>query len=95
MSPLKRMRGSLSARLLRAVLNLAAPALGSVACSSTLYTSLKCKIVMDGVRKPFWTGVADPLEVVSGLDSADTIMTGDDESLLLVISVGISCKVKM
>ena len=94
MSPLKRMRGSLSARLLRAVLNLAAPALGSVGCSSTLYTSLKCRIVMDGVRKPFWTGEVDPLDVVSGLDSADT-MIGDDESLLLVMRVGISCNVNM
>lgn len=93
MSPLKRMRGSLSARLLRAVLNLGAPALGSLGCSSTLYTSLKWRIVIDGLRKPFWAGVEPPFVAVPA-DSADTMMA-DDESLLQVMSDGISCKFKL
>lgn len=48
MSPEKSTSGSRSAKLLMAVLNLAAPATGSSFCSSTLYTSLKCTRVMVG-----------------------------------------------
>lgn len=95
MSPLKRMSGSFSAKLLRAVLNLAAPALGSLACSSTLYTSLKCRMVMDGARKPLWTAVASPLAVVAE-DSADTmIAVADGGAFLLLLAAGAPCKARM
>lgn len=90
MSPLKRMSGSLSSKLLRAVLNLAAPALGSLGCSSTLYTSLKWRIVMDGARKPLWTAVASPFVVV---DSADTMTVCAGETLL-VLDAGVPCREK-
>lgn len=91
-SPLNNTSGSLSEKLLSADLNLGAPALGSVLCSSTLYTSLKCMMVMEGARGPLWTPTAGVMLLVPDAASADTMLRGVWSRLLLATEV-FSCNI--
>lgn len=92
MSPLNNTKGSLSEKLLIALLNLGAPALGSVLCSSTLYTSLKWMMVMEGARGPVWTPAAGMTPLVPEAASADTMVRGVGRRLLLATVVA-SCQI--
>lgn len=49
---------------------------------------------MDGARKPLWTSVACPLEVVA-VDSADTMAVASEWVLLLVLAAGLLWKFGM